>query len=66
MGAPAMKTKTIKELIKEERDAVGAMIAMRDNYLEAQKRLGDAMRNLSNARIALDMAIEKETPNGRP
>ena len=64
MGAPSMKT--LKELIKEEREAVATMLAMRENYQAAQNNLDAAERNLSNARIALDMAIEKETPNGRP
>lgn len=57
MGAPSMKT--LKELIKEEREAVATMLAMRENYQAAQNNLDAAERNLSNARIALDMALEK-------
>ena len=58
--------KTLKELIKEEREAVATMIAMRENYITAQNNLDAATRNLSYARIALDMALESaDEPNER-
>lgn len=79
MGAPAMKTvrehikeervtvaMTLKELIEKEREAVATMLAMRENYITAQNHLDAATRNLANARIALDMAINNSLSTPQP